>query len=175
MKNTAWFLTLGFVAASGWARAALPVDRLNANGVALCVDRESKTDENCYDPASYFVGQSSQAAKPQAAGAEGSRKFRFKYKAATYVFSSAEHLELFKKAPEKYAPQFGGWCAYAVAAKKDKVDIDPTKFVIQDGRLLVFFDRFYAHTRTLWLSDPKTTPSAYLHEADENWPQVQKQ
>ncbi len=170
MKDRMKVLALALMAAAGAAHAApLPAQRLNANGVALCVDRDSKTDEGCYDPVSYFVSP-----KPEPAGQDGSRRFRLQHKGATYVFSSREHLELFKKTPEKYAPQFGGWCAFAVAASKDKVDIDPTKFVIQDGRLLVFFDRFYAHTRETWLHDKKMSPAAYLTAADANWPEVEK-
>lgn len=170
MNIAALSLSLLFSAASEAAPGPLPAERLNANGVALCADRGSKTDGLCYDPVSYFLSP-----QPEPAGAEASRKFRFKHKSATYVFTSQEHLDLFKKTPEKYVPQFGGWCAYAVAVNKDKVDIDPTKFVIQDGRLLVFFDRFYAHTRSLWLNDKKTSPAAFLRAADQYWPQVQSQ
>lgn len=53
---------------------------------------------------------------------------------AAYRFSSEENLQAFRKAPEKYAPQFGGFCAYGVAVGK-KFDGDPELFRIVDGKL----------------------------------------
>lgn len=154
--------------ASTAAQGASGLERLNKNRVALCADRNSKEDADCFDPVSYFAEKS--AVK---VGAENSKKFRFAYKGATYVFASEEHLNLFKKQPERYLPQFGGWCAYAVAEKKEKVDIDPASFVVQEGRLLLFYNGFFADTRKTWLNDKSKSPKAYLGEADANWPATQ--
>ncbi len=148
--------------------AGQSTDRLNKNGVALCEDRNSKIDSDCYDPVSYV-----KANKAEKVGLENSKNYRFKYKEATYVFTSQEHLDLFKKNPDTFVPQFGGWCAYAVAVKKEKVDIDPKSFYVQDGRVLLFYDSFFAHTRKSWLSDRNKDANTYLKEADANWPQVE--
>lgn len=153
---------------SATAHAAAPVERINKNGVALCAERDSTADADCFDPVSYIVD-----GKAVKAGGENAGKFRFKYKNATYVFVSQAHLELFKATPERFLPQFGGWCAYAVAAKQAKVDIDPTSFHVQDGRLLLFYDGFLAHTKKTWLTDKSKDPKTYLSEADRNWPKVE--
>ncbi len=151
------------------AQAAPSAERLNKNGVALCADRDAASDGDCYDPVSYLLD-----AKAEKVGLENSRKFRAEYQGAIYVFSSQAHLDLFKKSPEKYRPQFGGWCAYAVAAKKSKVDIDPSKFYVQNGRLLLFYDGLFAHTRETWLHDKNKSTDGYLTEADANWPETKK-
>jgi YHS domain-containing protein len=104
-----------------------------------------------YDAVSYF-----QSEKP----VKGDDKFQVKQDGATYLFSSESNKQAFLKDPKKYEPQFGGWCAYAVADSKSKVDVDPNSFVIQDGRLLLFYKN----------KDSRT----FLREADANWPEVEK-
>ena len=59
-----------------------------------------------YDTVAYFTEN-----KP----VKGAEEFSYEYKGAQWLFSSAENLELFKAEPEKYAPQYGGYCAYAVS------------------------------------------------------------
>ncbi len=143
-------------------------NRLNKNGVALCADRSSSADKDCYDPVSYILDK-----KATPAGVEGAKNFRYAYKGATYVFINQAHMDDFKANPEKYLPQYGGWCAYAVAAKKDKVDIDPKSFHIQDGRLLLFYDGIWGDTKKTWITDQKKDAATYLKEADQNWPAVE--
>lgn len=164
-----FLVCLGMTVFGASAIASQP-ERLNKNGVALCEDRDSKSDEACFDPVSYILDN-----KATKVGAENARKFRFKFKNATYVFLSQDHLDAFKATPEKFLPQFGGWCAYAVAAKKEKVDIDPTSFHVQDGRLLLFYDGVFAHTKKTWLTDKEKDPKGYLKDADANWPKVESQ
>jgi YHS domain-containing protein len=147
--------------------AGTAIERLNKNGVALCPDRDSVTDGDCYDPVSYF--KDNRAVK---AGVDNSKKFRVAFEGATYVFSSQNHMELFKKNPAEFVPQFGGWCAYAVAVPQEKVDIDPHSFLVQDGKLLLFYKGFLNDTRKTWLSDKKKDPQTYLKEATVNWPSV---
>ena len=164
MKFGYWLLLFSLASA---AQAQSTVERLNKNGVALCDDRDSKKDGDCYDPVSYFT-----TSKAEKAGEQNSQQFRASYQGITYVFASEDHRKLFQKNPELYLPQFGGWCAYAVAAKKEKVDIDPKSFHIQDGKLLLFYDGFLADTRKTWLHDKDKNPGNYLQDANNNWPQV---
>jgi YHS domain-containing protein len=114
-----------------------------------------------YDAISYF-----KSSEPQL----GSSKISTAYGGATYLFASEANKQEFLKDPKKYAPQFGGWCAYAVADSKAKVEVDPKSFVIQDGRLLLFYNGIFASTRSKWQKDPKT----FLKAADANWPEVEK-
>lgn len=112
-----------------------------------------------YDPVSYF-----KSSHPQ----KGDAKFQTSYKGAVYYFVNNENKEEFLKAPNKYAPQFKGWCAYAVADSKSKVDIDPENYLVQDGRLLLFYKGFWGDTRKKWKKDP----AGFLKTADKNWPEV---
>ena len=71
----------------------------------------------------------------------------------------------FKKDPTKYEPQYGGWCAYAMGAKGEKVEINPETFKIVDGKLYLFYNRFFSNTLTDWNKD-----EAHLKkQADVNW------
>src|SRR5215813_8786385 len=80
-----------------------------------------------YDPVSYFTDN-----KP----VKGDSKFTAEYNGATYWFASAEHADLFKKEPQKYAPQYGAFCGYAVSIGKLR-PVDPTIFQVEDGRLIL--------------------------------------
>ena len=137
------------LAFSAWAG---PTANVNKSGLIL----------QGYDAVSYF-----KAKEPQ----KGDPKFQIKSDGATYLFSSDANKQEFIKDPKKYAPQFGGWCAYAVADSKSKVDVDPKSFVIQDGRLFLFYNGVWADTRKKWSKDPAN----FLKKADANWPDVEKQ
>jgi YHS domain-containing protein len=78
-----------------------------------------------YDPVAYFTD-----AKP----VEGNAKYSAEYNGATYHFASAEHQSLFNGDPAKYAPQYGGYCAFGVTQEK-KYDIDPNAWAVVDGKL----------------------------------------
>ena len=85
---------------------------------------------NGYDVVSYFNNEA----------LEGNKKFTSKYDGADYKFSSEKNLTLFTENPEKYVPQYGGYCAYAIAEKADKVSINPKTFQIKDGKLNLFYN-----------------------------------
>lgn len=80
-----------------------------------------------YDPVAYFTDS-----KP----VKGSEQFKATYEGANYWFASAEHAELFKKDPKKYAPQYGAFCGYAVSIGKLR-PVDPTIYQIENGRLIL--------------------------------------
>ena len=133
---------------SAWAG---PVANLDKSGVIL----------QGYDAVSYF-----KSGEPL----KGDPKIQTKFEDATYTFATEANKQEFLKEPKKYAPQFGGWCAYAVADSKSKVDIDPKSFVIQDGKLLLFYNGIWGNTRKKWQKDSKT----FLNTANTNWPEVEK-
>lgn len=112
-----------------------------------------------YDAVAYFKKQ--QAVK-------GNKQFTFTYGGATYYFSSAENLEEFKKDPSKYQPQYGGWCAYAMGAKGEKVSIDPETFKIVNGKLYLFYNHFFNNTLTSWNKDEANLKP----KADVNWQKI---
>lgn len=121
-----------------------------------------------YDPVSYFRPEASEKGP-----IKGDSKFQAKVDDATYQFSSEANKQEFLKNPAKYTPAFGGWCAYAVAAKKEKVEVDTKNFLIQDGRLLLFFKNFFlGDTRDKWQNTKSKPATNFLKDADANWPEV---
>jgi YHS domain-containing protein len=79
-----------------------------------------------YDPVAY---------QTEGKSVKGSSDYGYDWSGAHWWFASQSDLEKFKAAPEKYAPQYGGYCAYAVGAKGEKVGIDPEAFTVLDGKL----------------------------------------
>jgi YHS domain-containing protein len=86
-----------------------------------------------YDPVSYF---------PEGGGVPlvGDAKFQLDYEGVTYRFANQQDLDLFKMAPEKFEPSYGGWCAYAMASGS-QVDIQPGIYTIHGNRLHFFVSR----------------------------------
>ena len=97
---------------------------------------------------------------------EGNSKISYSYEGVTYNFSSSKNLESFRSDPDRYLPQYGGWCAYAMGAKADKVSINPETFEIRDGKLYLFYDAFFNNTLKSWKSEG---PEKLRAQADKNW------
>jgi len=105
-----------------------------------------------YDPVAYFTDH-----KP----VKGDARFQHEWSGAKWRFASADHLEKFKADPTRWAPRYGGFCAYAVA-KGDRVDVDPEAWAIVDGKLYLNYD---LEIRKTWLEDT----DGYIRRADEHW------
>lgn len=86
-----------------------------------------------YDPVSYFPEGGGQ---PQV----GQQTLKLNYMGVTYMFATAQHLDLFVQNPEKYEPTYGGWCAYAMASGS-QVDINPLLYTINGNRLHFFVSK----------------------------------
>lgn len=82
-----------------------------------------------------------------------------------YHFSTTANKEEFKKNPAKYEPQYGGWCAYAMGATGEKVEIDPETFKIVNGKLYLFYNKFFNNTLKSWNKDEQQLKT----KADANW------
>jgi len=112
-----------------------------------------------YDPVAYFTeGKAIKGNKNNAVFHEG----------VTYYFSSVANKEEFKKSPAKYEPQYGGWCAYAMGAKGEKVNVDPKTFKIVGGKLYLFYNRFFNNTLTDWNKDETNLKN----KADASWQKI---
>jgi YHS domain-containing protein len=109
-----------------------------------------------YDVVSYFSNKA----------IEGDKKYTTTHDGVNYKFSSQENLDAFLKAPNSYTPQYGGYCAYAVAEKSKKVGIDPKTFEIQDGKLYLFYNSWGTNTLELW---KKENVKGLQEKADLNW------
>ncbi len=108
-----------------------------------------------YDPVAYFTQN-----KP----VKGSGDHEFDWNGATWRFSSAENLATFKADPEKYAPQYGGYCAWAVSQGYTASSI-PEAWRIVDGKLYL---NYSTEIQARWTKDVP----GFIALADTNWPAV---
>lgn len=83
-----------------------------------------------------------------------------------YKFSSKENLNKFISNPKKYQPQYGGWCAYAMALNGNKVSVNPKAFEIRDGKLYLFYRTVFNNTLKKWQKENK---EELIKKADYNW------
>lgn len=114
---------------------------------------------NGYDVVAYFDGTA----------IEGKKELSIDHDGVNYRFSSQENLDSFKSNPTKYVPQYGGYCAYAVAVSGKKVSINPETFEIREGRLYLFYNSGKTNTLDLWT---KESPEKLRTKADENWKKI---
>ena len=117
----------------------------------------SNTALSGYDAVAYFTDK-----KP----VKGNEAFSTKYMGVKWNFSSKAHLEAFKAAPEKYAPQYGGYCALAVAHNSTAKG-DPKYWTIVNGKLYLNYN---AEIQQKWLSNKEQL----IKKANSYWPSVSK-
>jgi YHS domain-containing protein len=96
---------------------------------------------------------------------KGSKEFAATYEGVTYYFANAANRDQFKNNPSMYEPQYGGWCAYAMGKKGEKVSIDPGTFKIVNGKLYLFYNKYFNNTLTDWNKDEANLKA----KADANW------
>ena len=114
---------------------------------------------NGYDVVSYFNNNPS----------EGNNKYKATFEGVNYKFSSEKNLIEFNKNQKKYIPQYGGYCAYAIAVKSEKVSINPETFLIKDEKLYLFYNAWGTNTLKLW----KQNNEEHLQETgDTNWEKI---
>jgi YHS domain-containing protein len=109
-----------------------------------------------YDPVAYFTGNKAK---------KGNETITLTIEGVTYNFATTQDRDLFKDNPEKYAPQYGGWCAYAMGATGEKVNVDPETFELLNGKLYLFYNQFFNNTKKTWDKDVKNLKV----KADANW------
>ncbi len=110
-----------------------------------------------YDPVAYF-----KVGKPQ----KGNKQFQTKWNGATWYFASQENLDDFNSSPEKFAPQYGGYCSWAVANGYTASTI-PEAWDIKNGKLYLNYD---LSIRKRW----RTNVSGHIKQGDRNWPKLRK-
>ena len=108
-----------------------------------------------YDPVAYFSDR-----RP----VKGSPAFTAAHKGSTFRFASSSHRDAFAANPDKFAPQYGGFCAFGMA-KGYKATTDPAAYTIIGGRLYL---NYSLSVRELWQEDIPGN----IRKADENWPEV---
>jgi len=123
---------------------------------ALVVFETPEGAINGYDPVSYYKD------KP----VKGAPDHTYQWENATWHFSSAENLALFKAEPEKYAPQFGGYCAYGMA-DGHKAPTQPDAWTIVDDKLYFNYNK---EVLVKWRENRDES----IKKAVDNWPTVRK-
>ena len=119
----------------------------NEDGIAI----------NGYDPVAYFT-----ESKP----IPGFDEFTFQWNSATWKFSSSENLKTFRSNPEKYSPQFGGYCAYGMSNGEGyKATTNPEAWTIVGGKLYL---NYSLKVKEKWLENK----SERIEWASKNWPTV---
>ena len=141
MKNLLYVFSLVMVLFGGVANAGGPI---NTKGEGSAI--------HGYDTVAYFT-----ESKP----VKGSSKYAVEYKGAQWLFSSAKNKALFEANAEKYAPQYGGHCAFA-AAHDNIADTDPNAWHITDGKLFLNYNK---DVQKRWLPNKK----AFIPKADAFW------
>ena len=99
------------------------VNPINANSQGVAIKG--------FDTVAYFT---------QSRPVKGDAKFSFRWMDATWLFSSSENRDAFAKEPERYAPQFGGYCAWAVS-NNHTADFDPEAWRVIDGKLYLNYSK----------------------------------
>ena len=107
-----------------------------------------------YDTVAYLTGTAT----------KGSPQFAYRWNGAVWHFTTAKNRDRFAKAPEKYAPQFGGYCAWAIS-RGYTADVDPEVFRIVDGKLYLIYSK---SVEMRWDQDVQGN----IAKAEANWPAV---
>ena len=115
----------------------------------------SGTAAGGYDPVAYFT---------QGKPVKGSSSYSTKWNGVNWRFASAENLAAFKADPKRYAPQYGGYCAWAVSQGYTAKG-DPRQWTVVDGKLYLNYD---AGVKQTWKQDIPGN----IAKANANWPQV---
>lgn len=98
---------------------------------------------------------------------EGNNKITTIYDGVGYKFYTQKNLNIFAENPKKYVPQYGGYCAYAIAVNSKKVSINPQTFEIRDGKLYLFYNAWGTNTLELWNKEDDV--KVFQKKADKNW------
>lgn len=108
-----------------------------------------------YDPVAYFT---------EGRAVKGTLGYALRWRAANWYFANQSNLDAFEMNPDAFAPQYGGFCAYAMTMAK-LVPTDPEAFTLHQGRLYLTENLV---VRDLWRRDI----TGYIVLADGNWPKV---
>ena len=150
MKLFSIFLVALWVTMASFGQATLRSKQFNLeNNIAI----------QGYDPVAYFT---------QNKAVKGNKNLAVVAEGLTYYFSSVANKNLFLKDYKSYEPQYGGWCAYAMGATGEKVEIDPETFKIVNGKLYLFYHSWVNNTLPKWNADESNLKT----KADKNWQKI---
>jgi len=102
---------------------------------------------------------------------KGLKQYKSEHKKVTYYFTSAEQKAAFDKNPERYMPQYGGFCAFGVYAGA-KFRPDPNKFIVKDGKYFLYLYNLELDAQQLWLAE--NNHKKLVSVANKNWSKLSK-
>ena len=152
MKKIILFVIVGIgIAAAVWVgmNQTEGVKKINATAENLAVKG--------FDTVAYFTENAAVPGNPQ---------HQFIWNGAKWYFSSAENMEKFKAAPDAYAPQFGGYCSFAVS-KGYTADADPQAWKVAGGKLYLNYNR---EVKKLWEGEQEKR----IKDGEKNWEEFKK-
>lgn len=121
---------------------------------------DTKTAIDGYDVVSYFKNSPT----------KGKSQFKVSHQGVTYLFANETNKNAFNDNPGKYLPQYGGWCAYAMGKTGEKVEVNPKTYKLIDGKLYLYYNKFFNNTLDSWNEDEKILKQ----KADKNWLSILK-
>jgi len=139
------------------AAVALCFIARSAEGGVDPVNKDNGVAMHGFDPVAYFVN-----GEP----VKGNKKFAYEWMGAIWYFASMENKRLFEENPEKYSPQFGGYCAWAVS-QNYTADGDPNAWKIVDGKLYVNYNK---DVQKMW----EQGHPGLITKGNRNWPRLIK-
>lgn len=145
-----FFVALAFALGASFAAAPAQADQAPVHTGLL-----SRVAVDGYDPVAYFTD-----GRP----VRGTTQHRVTHQGYEYRFASAEHLAAFRANPARYLPQYGGYCAWAVAQGYTAAG-NPNNWRIVDGRLYLNYND---EIQTRWERDIP----GFIRSANGNWPRV---
>lgn len=108
-----------------------------------------------YDPVAYFTDNKA---------VKGDDRFSFEWKNAVWHFANGENLAAFKSDPQKYAPQYGGYCAYGTS-EGHKAPTNPDAWTIINNKLYFNYNK---NVQSMWKKDTEGN----IQKAEKNWPLI---
>jgi YHS domain-containing protein len=150
-------LLLGAAVLSLLAAAPLPQEESPPRETLPHYNLEDGLALSGYDPVAYFPEGGGKAVK-------GSAEHTATHRGVTYRFTSEQNRERFLAEPARFEPAYGGWCAWAMARGK-QVEVDPEAYVLEEGRLLLFYNRA---KRDEWVE----ARGGMRKDADAHWERI---
>lgn len=142
VNNLMKHLLIGFLFVIGITQSFAQNTFFNNNGIAI----------RGYDPVAYFTDS-----KP----VEGSNEFKYKWQGVEWHFKNKANLDVFKASPEKYAPQFGGFCAYGMS-EGYKAPTEADAFTVVNDKLYLNYNK---KVKDEWLKEKDLR----IRKAESNW------
>lgn len=140
---TLFFATLGF-----------------AQGTSYNTD-DSKIALQGYSPVSYLDLGIAQ---------KGLKEYKATHDGLSYYFTSSEQQKTFESNPNKYLPQYGGFCAFGVSVGA-KFRVDPNKFLVKDGKYYLYLYDLEVDAQQLWLAG---NHKKLVQKSNDNWKKLSK-